>query len=58
VKSSGKYDISLCQSGCPEIDEFWPFTDETYVNIGSDIEVYSYVYEPIGAEELRFGPGL
>jgi len=54
VKSSSKYDISLCQSGCPEIDKFWPFTDETYVSIGSDIEVYSYVYEPIGDEELPF----
>jgi len=54
VKSSSKYDICLCQSSCPDIDVFWPFTDETFINLGSDVEVYSYVYEPIGADELPF----
>jgi hypothetical protein len=34
--------------------EPWPFFGKSFVNIGSDIEVYGYLYEPLGSNELQF----
>lgn len=55
IRSSSKYDISLCKSiSSPTIETFWPFFDESCINLGSDVEVYGYVNEPMGSRELPF----
>lgn len=55
IKNSPKYDLSLCKNiASPNLNEFWTFIDETYINLGSDIEVYGYVYEPLGPDEIPF----
>jgi hypothetical protein len=54
IRNSAKYDISLCRTQSPGIQNPWPFIDETYVTLGSDIEVYGYLHEPFGDNELPF----
>ncbi|MBI5557078.1 MAG: trypsin-like peptidase domain-containing protein [Deltaproteobacteria bacterium] len=55
IHISSKYDIALCKSiSPPSINIFWPFIDETLINLGSEVEVYGYVNEPIGPEKLPF----
>ncbi len=54
IRSSKKYDISLCKSLPPDIDKPWSFIDETFVTLGFDIEVYGYLYEPLGSDNLPF----
>jgi len=54
IKRSGKYDIALCKGNSPGIDKPWPFADESYMTTGDDIEVYGYIYEPLGPGELPF----
>lgn len=54
VRNSQKYDLSLCKSEPPGVKDFLSFFDESYTNIGSDVEVYGYVYEPTGPNEVPF----
>jgi hypothetical protein len=54
VRSSEKYDICLCKSEPPGIEKFWEFFDEPYTTIGSNVEVYGYIYEPLGPNEIPF----
>jgi len=54
IRNSGKYDISLCRSLSPDIENPWHFIDETYMTLGSDIEVYGYLHEQLGDNELPF----
>ena len=54
IRKSGKYDISLCKSLSPGIQNPWHFIDEAYITLGSDIEVYGYLHEPLGDHELSF----
>ena len=54
IRNSGRYDISLCRSLSPGIQSPWHFIDETYITLGSDIEVYGYLHEPLGDNELPF----
>ena len=54
VRNSGRYDISFCKSLSPGIQNPWHFIDETYITLGSDIEVYGYLHEPLGDHELPF----
>jgi hypothetical protein len=54
IRKSGRYDISLCKSISPGIQNPWHFIDETYITLGSDIEVYGYLHEPLGDNELPF----
>jgi hypothetical protein len=54
IRKSGKYDISLCKSLSPDIQKPWHFIDETYITLGSDIEVYGYLHEPLGDNKLPF----
>jgi hypothetical protein len=54
IRSSEKYDLSLCRSQPPDIRTPWPFVDETYITLGHGIEVYGYLNEPLGDIELPF----
>ena len=54
VRHSEKYDISLCKSDLPGIKQFWEFFDESYITIGSNVEVYGYVHEPVGPDDIPF----
>lgn len=54
IRNSERYDISLCKSLSPGIQNPWNFVDETYITLGSDIEVYGYLHEPLGDSELPF----
>lgn len=54
VRNSQRYDISLCKTLSPGIQNPWHFIDETYITLGSDIEVYGYLHEPLGDHELPF----
>ena len=38
----------------PGIPNPWRFIDETYMTLGCDIEVYGYLHEPLGDNELPF----
>jgi len=54
IRNSERYDISLCKSQSPGIQIPWHFIDETYIALGSDIEVYGYLNEPLRGHELPF----
>jgi hypothetical protein len=54
IRKSGRYDISLCKSLSPDIKNPWHFIDEAYITLGSDVEVYGYLHEPLGDHELPF----
>lgn len=56
VAKSDKYDLALCKSLPPgiKVKKLWPIIDEPFVNIGNDVEVYGYVHEPLGPDELPF----
>lgn len=51
---SDKYDLALCKSSPPGINEPWPIVDRPFVGIGSDVEVYGYWHEPLGPDALPF----
>ena len=54
LKTSTEYDICLCKCDPPEVKQFWECFDEMYVNIGTNVEVYGYAYEPLGQEDIPF----
>lgn len=54
IAKSDKYDLALCKSSPPGILEPWPFFEKPFVDVGSDIELYGYVHEPLGPNELPF----
>jgi hypothetical protein len=54
IRKSNKYDLALCKSAPPGLEKPWPFIDKPFVDIGSDVEVYGYIYEPLGQYELPF----
>ncbi len=54
IRKSSKYDLALCKSEPPGLEKPWPFIDKPFINIGSNVEVYRYTYEPLGQNELPF----
>ena len=54
LRSSPKYDISLCKSDSPMLKQFWVFFDESFIDMGSNVEVYGYAYEPVGSNDIPF----
>lgn len=54
ITKSDRYDLALCKSAPYGIATPWLFIDKPYVGIGSDVEVYGYVHEPFGPDELPF----
>lgn len=54
IRKSNKYDLALCKSVPSGLEKPWPFVDKPFVDIGSDVEVYGYLHEPLGPNELPF----
>ncbi len=54
LKASKEYDICLCKSDPSGINQFWVFFDESYVTIGTNVEVYGYAFEPVGQNQIPF----
>lgn len=54
ITKSDKYDLAICKSSASDILEPWPFFERPFVDIGSDIELYGYLHEPLGPNKLPF----
>ena len=54
ITKSDKYDLAICKSSASGILEPWPFFERPFVDIGSDIELYGYLHEPLSPNELPF----
>jgi hypothetical protein len=54
ITKSDKYDLALCQGSPSGVLRPWPFFEKPFVDIGSDVELYGYVHEPLGHNELPF----
>jgi len=54
VRVSSKYDLVLCKSEPPDLVDPWPIIDEPYVTLGTDVEMYGFIHEPMGTDNLPF----
>ena len=55
INKSNEPDLVLCKTSIPpDIVEPWPIVADPYISMASEVELFGYVYEPLGPHEIPF----